>query len=71
MICVNMFFKGLYDNVDITSNWNGACLRLLIVAVDIAKEYLEDIFSFFQVFYGHLNTSVLHRTSAVHVGIVL
>ena len=50
MTCVNMFFKGLYDNVDITSNWNGACLRLLIVAVDIAKEYLEDIFSLFQVF---------------------
>ena len=50
MICVNMFFKGLYDNVDITSNRKGACLRLLIVAVDIAKEYLEDIFSLFQVF---------------------
>ena len=49
MICVNMFFKGLYDNVDITSNRKGACLRLLIVAVDIAKEYLEDIFAFFQV----------------------
>ena len=48
-MCINMFFKGLYDNVDITSNRNGACLRLLIVAVDIAKEYLEDIFAFFQV----------------------
>ena len=71
-MCVNMFFKGLYDNVDITSNRNRACLRLLIVAVDIAKEYLEDIFSLFQVCYGHPNTSVLHhRTSGLHVGIVL
>ena len=70
-MCINMFFKGLYDNVDITSNRKGACLRLLIVAVDIAKEYLEDIFAFFQVCRGHLNTSVLHPTSALHVGIVL
>ena len=71
MMCVNMFFKGLYDNVDITSNRKGACLRLLIVAVDIAKEYLEDIFAFFQVSCGHLHTSGLHRTSTLHVGIVL
>ena len=70
-MCINMFFKGLYDNVDITSNRKGACLRFLIVAVDIAKEYLEDIFAFFQVSCGHLNTSVLYRTSALHVGIVL
>ena len=71
MMCVNMFFKGLYDIVDITSNTKGACLCLLIVAVDIAKEYFQDIFALVQVCNGHLNTNVLHRTSALHVGIVL
>ena len=62
MMCVNMFFKGLYDNVDITSNRKGACLGLLIVTVDIAKEYFEDIFSLFQVCYGNLSLTQVFST---------